>query len=64
MLEIAHHGVQLRHGVGDRRAGCKHNALIAGNLINIPAFQEHIRRLLRVGGGKSSNIAHFCVEEQ
>ena len=64
VLEIAHHGVQLRHGVRDRRAGRKHNTLVAGDLINIPAFQEHIRRLLRVGGGKASDVAHFCVEEQ
>ena len=64
MLEIAHHGVQFRHGVRDRRAGCKHNALIAGNLINIPAFQEHIRRLLRVGSREAGNVAHFCVEKQ
>ena len=64
VLEIAHHGVQLRHGVRDRRTGRKHNTLVAGDLINIPAFQEHIRRLLRVGGGKASDVAHFCVEEQ
>ena len=64
MLEIAHHGVQFCHGVRDRRTGRKHNALIAGDLINIPAFQEHIRRLLRVGSREAGNVAHFCVEKQ
>ena len=64
MLEIAHHGVQLRHGVRDRRTGCKHNALVAGDLINIPAFQEHIGGFLCVGSGKARNVAHFCVEKQ
>ena len=64
VLEIAHHGVQLRHGVRNRRAGRKYDTLVAGDLINVPAFQEHIRRLLRVGSREAGNVAHFCVEKQ
>ena len=64
MLEIPHHGVQFCHGVRDRRAGRKYDTLVAGDLINVPAFQEHIRRLLRVGSREAGNVAHFCVEKQ
>jgi len=64
MLQIAHHGEQLRHGVGNRRAGRKHNALAAGDLVNIAALQKHIRGFLRIGGGKTCDVAHFGVKEQ
>ena len=42
MLQIAHHGKQLRHGVGNRRAGRKHNALAVCDLVDVAALQEHI----------------------
>ena len=32
MLEIAHHGVKLGHGIADRRPGGEHHALAPGQL--------------------------------
>ena len=64
MLEIAHHGVQLGHTIADRRTCSEYHAFAAGDLIEITALHEHIRRFLCIGGGKSGNIPHFCVEKQ
>ena len=50
VLEIAHHGIEFRHGVGDRCAGGKDHALAVGHFINIAAFQQHIRGLLCIRG--------------
>ena len=35
-----------------------------GKLVDIAAFEQHIRGLLGVGGGKPRHVSHFCVEEQ
>lgn len=43
VLQVALHGVQLRHAVADGRTRCKHNALAAGDFVHVSAFQEHIR---------------------
>ena len=42
MLEIAHHGVKLSHGVTDGRTRCEHHAFATGQLIDVAAFQQHI----------------------
>ncbi len=34
------------------------------DLVEIPAFQEHVAGLLRVGSGETSHVAHFRVEKQ
>ncbi len=64
MLQITHHGVKLGHAVRYGRTRCEHNAFVVSNLVNISAFQKHIGRFLCIGGGKSCNIPHFCIEEQ
>ena len=63
-LEIPLHGVKLGHAVGDRGAGGEHHALAACDLVDIPAFQQHIAGLLCIAGGEARHIAHFGVEEQ
>ena len=35
-----------------------------GDLVDIPALEQHIRGLLGIGGGKPRHIPHFCVKEQ
>ena len=64
MLQIAHHGVQLGHGVGNGSAGGKDHALAVGHLIDIAAFQQHIGGLLCIGSGKTCYVSHLCVEEK
>ena len=61
LLEIPLHGIELRHGVGDRGAGGEHHALASGDLIQVAAFQEHITGFLGVAGGQARHIAHLCV---
>ena len=38
MLQIPHHGKQLRHGVGNRCAGGKHNTLAVCDLVDVAAL--------------------------
>ncbi len=64
MLQIAHHGKQLRHAVADRRPGGKHHAPAAGQLVQIAAFHQHVRGLLRFGGGKAGHVPHFGGQKQ
>ena len=64
VLEIAHDRIQLGHGVADRRAGCKHHALSAGDLVHIPAFHKHIRGFLRLRSGQTCHVSHLRVKEQ
>ena len=64
VLEIAHDGAKLGHGVADRSAGGEDNATTAGDLVHIAAFHKHIRRFLGFGSGQTCHISHFGVEEQ
>lgn len=64
VLQIPLHGVHFRHGIADRGAGGEYYAASGGQLVHVPAFQEHIRGLLRLRGGKAGYIAHFCGEKQ
>ena len=64
VLQVSHHRVQLGHGIADGGSRCKYNATAIGYFIDVAAFQEHIRRLLRIAGRKPRHIPHFCVEEQ
>ena len=64
VLQVSHHRVKLRHRVADGRSRCEDNASAVGHLVDIAAFQEHIRGLLCIGGRKSCDIPHFRVEEQ
>ena len=64
MLQIAHHGKQLRHAVADRRARGKHHAPAAGQFVQIAAFHQHVRGLLRFGGGKAGHVPHFGGQKQ
>ena len=64
MLEIAHHGVKLGHGIADGRTRCEHHSLAAGQLIDVAAFQQHIRRFLRIRCRESGHISHLCIEKQ
>ena len=64
VLEVAHHGVKLRHAVADGCAGGEHDALVISDLVDIPAFQQHIRGFLCVSGRESGHISHLGIEEQ
>ena len=64
MLEIAHHGVKLSHGVADGRTRCEHHALAAGQLIDVAAFQQHIRGFLCIRCRESGHIAHLRIKKQ
>ena len=64
MLQVAHHGVKLCHTVRHRCPRGKDRTLPASQFIHILALHEHIRGLLRLGGGKPRHIPHFRVEEQ
>ncbi len=64
MLKIAHHGVKFRHGIADGRTCGKHHPLVAGQLVNIAAFQQHIGGFLCISSGKSCYVSHFRIEEQ
>ena len=63
VLEVALHGVQLRHGIGNRRTCGEDHTASAGQLVHIPAFQEHVCGLLRFAGGKAGDVAHLRHEE-
>ena len=64
ILEISLDRVELCHRIADRCAGGENDAAASGQLVHVTALGEHIRRLLCVGGGKTSHISHFGVEEQ
>ena len=64
VLKVSHHGVELRHAVADGGSGSEDHALAVGDLVDIPAFEQHIRGFLRVGSGKSRHVPHFCIEEK
>ena len=64
VLEIAHHCVQLGHGVGNRRAGCKTYAMIIRFLVQIFALSEHIFTFLRCACVDTADIAHFCKQSK
>ena len=49
VLQIPHHDVHLGHRVGNRRAGSKHNAVPAGQLIHVHALHIHVAGLLAFG---------------
>ena len=64
VLQVAHDGIKLRHGIADRRTGSKHDAPASGDLIHIAAFHKHVRRLLCLRSGKAGYVPHFCVKKQ
>ena len=51
VLQVAHDRIQFGHGIADRRTSRKHYAAPTGDLIQIAAFSEHIRRFLCFTGG-------------
>ena len=51
VLQIPHDRVQFRHAIGHRRSGRKNYAAPTGDLIQIAALSEHIRRFLCFTGG-------------
>ena len=63
ILQIPLHGIKLGHGVGNGRTRGKHHTTPAGDFVHVPAFQKHIRGLLRFAGGKARHIAHFRQKE-
>ena len=64
VLQISLDSIHLGHAVGDRRAGGKHSAAIAGQFVKIPALGKHIAGLLRICGGKPGHIPHFGIEKK
>ena len=64
VLKIAHHRVQLGHGVGNRRAGRKAYAMIISFLVQIFALSEHIFTFLRCACVDTADIAHFCKQSE
>ena len=64
VLEIAHHGIQLRHGVGHGSTRGKHDAAAAGQLVHIAALEIHVAGLLRVRGGETRHVAHLRVQKK
>ena len=63
VLEIAHDGIELHHGVGDRGPSREGDTPASCDLIQVLAFHEHVRTFLRVGLGDTCYITHLCVEE-
>lgn len=63
-LEVAHHGVELHHAVGDGGAGGEGDAPPAGELVHIAALGVHIAGLLRVGLPDARDVAHLGVGVQ
>ena len=61
ILKIAHHGVQLHHGIAHGGSGGKYNATSAGNLVHIAALGEHIAGFLRLCLADAGHIPHFCM---
>ena len=55
MLQIAHHGVQFRHGVGNRCAGGEDHALAVGHLIDITAFQQRLTLVFAIFQFQNNN---------
>ena len=64
VLQVAHHRVQLGHGVRHRGAGGEDHASAAGDLIHIAALAKHIAGLLSLRGGQTCDITHFCIKEK
>ncbi len=64
ILEIPLHGVKLRHGVGNRRAGGEDDAPAAGESRPCSGTWRTYRGLLGVRGGEASHIPHLRIEEQ
>ena len=60
-LEVAHHGIQLYHTVGDRGPRGESNTTPAGDLVHVTAFAVHIAGFLRVRLSDARHTAHFCV---
>ena len=60
-LQVAHHGVDLRHGVGDRcRRGKHHPALgMAMELHGVARLQEQVERAFRAGHGQTCHTGHL-----
>ena len=63
-LYIAHHGVQFRSRVTDRRAGAEHNAFAAGDLVQVLALHEQVCGLLALCGCNPRHILHLCLHGQ
>ena len=64
VLKIAHHRVQLGHGIGNRCAGRKAYAMIISFLVQIFALSEHIFTFLRCACVDTADIAHFCKQSE
>ena len=64
ILQIALDGIELRHRVGNGRAGCKDDTASTGQLVHIAALGKHIRGLLRVRGREPGHIAHLGVKKE
>ena len=63
-LEIAHHGIELYHGIAHRSSGGKRYAPAPGDLVHVAALAKHIAGFLRVCLCDTRHVSHFCVEEQ
>ena len=61
ILQIPLHGIEFCHTVADGRPCGKDHATVSGKFIHVAALAEHIAGFLRICGGKTGDIAHFCV---
>ena len=64
VLQVALHGVELRHRVGHRRARGEHRAASAGLLVEDAALHEQVGRLHGLALGDAADVSHLGVEEQ
>lgn len=60
ILEVALHSEHLRYGVADRGSSGENHSFVIRNFIQILRLAEHIGGFLRVRGGKTGHILHFC----
>ena len=63
-MQIAHHRIQFGHAVGDRCAGRKYDAFVAGLFIEIFALCRHVLAFLRSGVLYPGDIPHFCKQAE
>ena len=58
-LQIAHHDIHFCHGIGNRSAGRKDDAVSAGHFVQIHTLHQHITAFLTFGLGNARHVAHF-----
>ena len=58
-IEVALHGVQFRHGIGDRRPCCKHHTLFLIPLPQPARLDVHVRGAIACAVGQPCHTSHL-----